>query len=163
VNGQTVDPPEDDPRLAFIYGEAVRGLVQQLSAVESLRGRASTLIFAASFASSLLGSRALADGVGALDWAALALLLVIGGLAAALLWPYYDLTFRFDPEELIHEFVDAAPPSSMASIHRALASRLQADWHRNGRIVRRLREALQIALVALILEMLAWMASIAGM
>lgn len=54
----------EDPRVAFIYQEALRGLLQQQAAVESLHNRAATLVFAASFASSLLGSRALANGVG---------------------------------------------------------------------------------------------------
>jgi hypothetical protein len=153
---------DNDPRLELIYQEALRGLVQQRSEVESLRGRAGTLIFAASFAGSLLGSRALADGIGLWDWAALALLVVIGGLAAGLLWPYYDLVYRLDPEDLIKEFVDPEPPASIASMHRSLAVRLKADWRQNGRIVRRMRVALQMALLGLIAMMLAWMVSIAG-
>jgi len=36
-----------------------------------------------------------------------------------------------------------------------------ADGQRNGRLVRRLREALQIALILLLLEILAWLFSIA--
>jgi hypothetical protein len=68
----------DDPRVAFVYQEALRGLIQQQAAVESLHNRAATLVFAASFAGSLLGSRALADGVGAWDWLAIVLLLLIG-------------------------------------------------------------------------------------
>jgi hypothetical protein len=59
----------------------------------SLHARAATLIFAASFASSLLGAQALEDGVGAWDWIALGLLVAIGSLAVFLLWPYYNLTF----------------------------------------------------------------------
>src|SRR5262249_41760568 len=58
--------------------------------------RAATLIFAASFASLLLGARALEDGVGAWDWVALGLLVGIGTLAVLLLWPHYNLRFRFD-------------------------------------------------------------------
>src|SRR5881396_1740102 len=57
----------DDPRLAFVYQEALRGLLQQQAAVESLHNRAATLVFAASFASSLLGGRsrtASASGIG---------------------------------------------------------------------------------------------------
>jgi hypothetical protein len=153
---------DNDARLELIYQEALRGLLQQRSEVESLRGRAGTLIFAASFAGSLLGGRALADGIGAWDWVALALLVAIGGLAAGLLWPYYDLAYRFDPEDLIKEYIEADPPASIASMHRALAVRLKADWRHNGQIVRRMREALQIALLALIAMMLAWMVSIAG-
>jgi len=45
----------DASRPALVYQEALRGLLQQQAAVESLHARAATLIFAASFASSLLG------------------------------------------------------------------------------------------------------------
>jgi hypothetical protein len=92
---------DDDSRSAFVYQEALHGLLQQQAAIESLHARAGTLIFAASFASSLLGSQALDDGVGGWDWIALGLLVAIGALAVVLLWPYYNLSFRFDPEDLI--------------------------------------------------------------
>ena len=156
-----VSTTDDEGRSAFVYQEALRGLLQQQAAVESLHARAATLIFAASFASSLLGARALEDGVGAWDWIALSLLVAIGALAVLLLWPYYNLTFRFDPEELIARYVDIAEPVPMAAIHRELALQIKADWRQNGRIVRRLREALQVALVLLLLEIVAWLFSIA--
>jgi hypothetical protein len=152
----------EDPRLAFVYEEALRGLLQQQSAVESLHNRAATLVFAASFASSLLGSRALADGVGGWDWLAISLLLAIGALTVALLWPYYNLTFRFDPQDLLDTYVDSDEPVSMDDMHRRLALRIKADWQRNGRIVHRLRELFQIALIILLAEIMAWMLSIAG-
>ena len=158
TTGSTAD---DDARSAFVYQEALRGLLQQQAAVESLHARAATLIFAASFASSLLGAQALEDGVGAWDWIALSLLVAIGALAVFLLWPYYNLTFRFDPEELIARYVDVAEPVPMAAMHRELALQIKADWRQNGRIVRRLREALQVALVLLLLEIIAWLFSIA--
>ena len=154
---------EDDTRAAFVYQEALRGLLQQQAAVESLHARAATLIFAASFASSLLGARALENGVDPWDWVALGLLVAIGGLAVFLLWPYYNLTFRFDPEDLLARYVDVADPMPMAAMHRELALRIKADWVRNGRIVRRLREALQVALILLLLEIVAWLISIAEM
>jgi hypothetical protein len=156
-------PTDDDAaRAAFIYQEALRGLLQQLAAIESIHARAATLIFAASFASSLLGSRALEDGVGAWDWTALGLLVAIGGLAVLLLWPYWNLWFRFDPEELIARYVDVPEPVPMAVMHRELALRIEVDRKRNGRLVRRLREALQVALILLMLEILAWLISIGG-
>jgi hypothetical protein len=76
---------DDDPRVALVYQEALRGLLQQQAAVESLHNRAGTLIFAASFASSLLGGRALTDGLGAWDWLAVVLLFGIGALTVVLL------------------------------------------------------------------------------
>lgn len=154
-------PNADDPRLALIYQEALRGLLQQQAAVESLHNRAATLVFAASFASSLLGGRALADGLGFWDWAGIVLLLAIGVLTAFLLWPYYKLSFRFDPVDLLTHYVDGAAPQTMSGMHRALALRIKDDWHSNGRIVRSLREAFQLALVLLVLEILVWMFSIA--
>jgi len=156
------DLATEDPRIAFVYQEALRGLVQQQAAVESLHNRAATLVFAASFAGSLLGSRALGDGVGPWDWVAIVLLLLIGAVTVGLLWPYYDLTFRFDPEDLLARYVDADQPASMQEMHRVLALRIKDDFQRNGRVVRRLRETFQVALVLLLGEMLAWMLSIAG-
>jgi hypothetical protein len=154
-------PTEDDSRSAFVYQEALRGLLQQHAAVESLHARAATLIFAASFVSSLLGARALEDGVGAWDWTALGLLVAIGGLAVFMLWPYYNLTFRFDPEDLLARYVDVPEPIPMAEMHRELALQIKADWVRNGRIVRRLREAMQVALILLLAEIVVWLISIA--
>jgi hypothetical protein len=154
-------PTENDTRSAFVYQEALRGLLQQHAAVESLHARAATLIFAASFVSSLLGARALEDGVGPWDWTALGLLVAIGGLAVFLLWPYYNLTFRFDPEELLARYVDVPEPMPIAEMHRELALQIKADWMRNGRIVRRLREAMQVALILLLAEIIVWLLSIA--
>jgi hypothetical protein len=108
---------EDDPRLALVYQESLRGLQQQQAAVESLHNRAATLSFASSFASSLLG-------------------------------PYYNLSFRFDAQDLLDAYVDSQAPATMAGMHRDLALRIRADWQRNGRIVRRLREAFQLGAVA---------------
>ena len=134
---------------------------QQHAAVESLHARAATLIFAASFVSSLLGARALEDGIGAWDWTALGLLVAIGGLAVFVLWPYYNLTFRFDPEDLLARYVDVPEPVPMAEMHRELALQIKVDGVRNGRIVRRLREAMQVALILLLAEIIAWLLSIA--
>jgi hypothetical protein len=96
------------------------------------------------------------------DWVAISLLLLIGALTVALLWPYYNLTFRFDPEELLDTYVDTEAPVAMSQMHRQLTLRIKADWQRNGRIVRRLRELFQIALVTLLAEILVWMLSVAG-
>jgi hypothetical protein len=152
----------DDPRVALIYGEALRGLQQQQAGVESLHNRARTLIFAASFASFLLGSEALGDGLNAWDWIALFLPLAIGALAVPMLWPDYAFSFRFDPEELLREYVDNGRATTMTEMHRALASRAERDRRSNGPLVRRIRLALEVALVLLLLEIMAWLFSIAG-
>ncbi|MGH3481005.1 MAG: hypothetical protein ACRDVO_11880 [Jiangellaceae bacterium] len=163
LSSSPTGPVSDDPRLAFVYQEALRGLLQQQAAVESLHSRAATLVFATAFASSLLGGRALADGLGLWDWTGLVLLLAIGVLTVLLLWPYYNLSFRFDAAELLADYVDSATPYSMSDMHRALALRIKDDWHNNGKIVRKLREAFQLALVLLVVEILVWMFSIADL
>jgi hypothetical protein len=154
---------ESDPRLAFIYSEALRGLVQQQALVEGLSNRAGSIIFATAFASSLLGGRALSDGVGTWDWIALALLFGIGALIVFMLWPYYNYTFRFDPKELLEKYVDSDPGANLSEMHRALALRIETDRTNNWRIIRRLRLALQFALVFLLLEILAWFLAVAGL
>ncbi|MER8486254.1 hypothetical protein [Mesorhizobium sp. M1322] len=94
--------------------------------MESLNTRAGNLIFATAFVSSLLGGRALLDGLGLWDWLALALLFLIGLLVVIMLWPYYAFTFRFDPEQLLQDFVDKNPSGTIDVMHRALALRIVA-------------------------------------
>jgi hypothetical protein len=151
-----------DAQLEFVYQEAVRGLVHQQNVVESLNTRAGNLIFATAFATSLLGTRALSNGLGFWDWVAVALLLLIGALIVILLWPYYNFTFRFDPEELLNRYAAGDAPAPMSVIYRELALRIKADMIGNWRTIQRIRVALQISLVLLILEILAWLLSIGG-
>jgi hypothetical protein len=153
----------DDPQLLFVYQEAVRGLTHQQGVVENLKTRAGNLIFATAFATSLLGTRALSDGLGFWDWAAVILLFLVGALIVFMLWPYYNYTFRFDPEGLLATYVDRESPASMAEMHRAPAVRIKADMASNWRIIQPIRIALQLALILLLLEILAWLLSIGGM
>ena len=125
--GRIPTPADDDPRLAFVYQEAVRGLQHQQYVVESLNTRGGNLIFAPAFATSLLGTKGLSDGVGFWDWIAVSLLFLVGALIVFILWPYYNFTFRFDPEELLAQFVDRDSPATMSAMHRALAVRIKAD------------------------------------
>ncbi|MDX8514281.1 hypothetical protein [Mesorhizobium captivum] len=156
------DLADDDPRLAFIYQEAVRGLTHQQTVVENMNTRAGSLIFATAFANSLLGGAALSNGLGLWDWTAVALLFGIGGLIVFMLWPYHQYAFRFDPEELLNQYVDGDRLATMSAMHRALALRIKADMAGNWRIIQRLRMALQIALLFLLLDILAWLLAIAG-
>lgn len=151
---------EDASCLALVYQEAVRGLVQQQQLVESFNSRAGNLIFATAFATSLLGGQALSDGLGVWDWIGIALLLSIGALLCFMLWPYYNYTFRFDPETLIERYVDNPARASLSVMHRTLALTIKADMIGNWRIIGRIRLALQISLVLLLLEIIAWILSI---
>ncbi|MER8400912.1 hypothetical protein [Mesorhizobium sp. M1348] len=80
---------------------------------------------------------------------------------AIMVWPYYNYTFRFDPEKLLQDFVDQHPPATMDGMHRALALRIKSDMASNWRIIQRLRVALQLALFLWLLDLLAWLFAIA--
>lgn len=153
---------DDDPRLAFVYREAVRGLSHQQGVVESMNARAGNLIFTTAFATSLLGASALANGLGFWDWVAMLLLFLIGALVVFMLWPYHNYTFRFDPEDLLDQYVNGEEHMTMSTINRTLALRIKADMTRNWRVIQRLRVALQFALVFLLLEILVLFLSIGG-
>ena len=156
----TEPPVDDDPRLAFIYQEAVRGLVHQQGVVESMNARAGNMIFATAFATSLLGNTALTDGLGPWDWFAMILLLFIGVLVVFMLWPHHKYAFRFDPGMLLDEYIDSKDRLTMSAIHRALALRIKADMASNWKIIQRLRLALQFSLAFLLFEILALLFSI---
>jgi hypothetical protein len=153
--------PDSDPRMEFVYTEAVRGLIQQQSLVESMNTRTGSLIFAAAFANSLLGNRALGDGLGAFEWLAVTTLFAIGGLIVFMVWPYHRYKFRFAPGMLLAQYVEGDAPMSLAAMHRALALRIEADMADNWVIVQRLRVTLQIALVVLLVNIATWMFAIA--
>jgi hypothetical protein len=150
----------EDGRIAFIYQEALRGLMQQQAALESLRNRTGTLIFAASFASSLLGSKALERGLSLWVWAGVSIMLGIGILTVIILWPYYHLSFRFDAKQLLDDYVDNDNSASLDTMQRDLALRARNDGIQNGRIVKRLRRTFEVALILLLLEILVWMLAI---
>jgi hypothetical protein len=154
---------ENHAQLAFVYQEALRGLAHQQTVVEGLNTRAGNLIFATAFATSLLGTRALQDGLGVWDWIAVALLLLSGASMAIMLWPYYNYTFRFDPAELLARYVDGAALAPMPTMHRELALRIRSDMIGNWRTLHRIRVALQASLLLLLFEILAWLLSIGGL
>jgi hypothetical protein len=151
----------EDARLTLVYQEAIRGLNHQQSFVENMNSRAGSLIFATAFANSLLGSRALSDGLGPWDWIAASLLFLIGALIVFMLWPYHRYSFRFDPEELLEHYVDGKQATTLSGMHRALALRIKTDMADNWQIIKRLRVALQVALLFLLLDILAWFVAIA--
>ena len=112
--------------------------------------RAGNLIFAAAFVSSLLGGRALSNGFGLRDWLAVLLLFALGAHIAFLLWPYHQYRFHLDPEELLKQYIDGDAPATVSE-----------DRKSNWRIIQRLHVALQLALILLLLDILAWLFAIA--
>jgi len=153
---------DDEARLAFVYQEAIRGLSHQQGVVESMNSRAGNMIFATAFVTSPLGNTALTDGLGPWDWTAVILLFLIGVLVAFMIWPYHKYVFRFDPEELLSEYVDKDRGMTMSKLYRTLALRIKTDMASNWQIIQRIRIALQLSLILLLVEILALLFSVAG-
>lgn len=55
-----------------------------------------------------------------------------------------------------------ATQATMSAIHRALALRIKRDMANNWRVIQRIRLALQLSLILLPIESLAWLLSIGG-
>ena len=79
-----------------------------------------------------------------------------------MLWPYHRYSFSFDAEDLLGSFVDGDRPATLSQMHRSLALRLKQDIAGNWRTISRVRSALQVALIALLLNILAWFSAIAS-
>ncbi len=56
----------------------------------------------------------------------------VAALVALILWPYYNYTFRFDPEELLRLYVDGDPDATMGAIHRTLLCVSRTTWSTTG-------------------------------
>ena len=155
---EQADPHSDlDARLALIFQEAVRGLSHRRKRGRKHQYQSRPLDLCDRVRHSLLGSRALADGMGMWEWTALLLLLAIGALVVFVIWPYHNYTFRFDPEQLLAEYGDDRKPVTLQAMHRALAMRIKQDMAANWRVIQRLRVGLQLALVLTVLHIVAWL------
>jgi hypothetical protein len=95
------------------------------------------------------------------NWIAIGLLFGIGALTVLLLGPYYNLRSASTHRSCWTSTWEAPQPASLSEMYRGLALRIKADSARNGRVVRRMREAFQLASVLLLLQILAWFLSIA--
>jgi hypothetical protein len=103
----------------------------------------------------------MSDRLGTWQWSALVLLFLIGVLVVYMLWPFHKYTFRLDPRQLLIQYVDGGSRATMPEMYRELALRLENDRASNWRIIQRLRLALQVALILLLLNILAWFVAIA--
>ena len=91
---------EDDAGAVYklAYDEAVRGLSQQQSVLESFRTRAGILLSAAAIATSFLGGTALQDGeLTRWSWLAIVVFGLVGLAALFALWPRKGLGILRSP------------------------------------------------------------------
>jgi hypothetical protein len=153
----------DDPRLGLAYSEALRALERQQQTVREFASRSGNLLYAAAIVAAFLGAMALEDGSpSAWSWIAVGALAGIGALHVVVLWPRWAWRFRFQPQELLEEFVDRRS-SSLDQMRRDLIGRIQVDLEANLRVLRLMGSAFQFSSGLFLVETFAWLVAVADL
>jgi hypothetical protein len=136
------------------YDNALRALDKQERVLEEIRARTGVLLAAASLAASLLVGRVSEDGGPALVLG-LAGAAFIGSLVSSLLvlMPRGDFVFSLEGPAVYEHLYDVRDDT--AEIHRRLAYDLQMIWERNQQLLFQVRRAFEVAVGALVIEVLA--------
>jgi hypothetical protein len=154
-------PGHDGYELA--YQEGLRAISQQQAVLESLRGRAGTLLAVASIVTSFLGGFALGnDGPAGWSWLAIGLFLAAAAAVAYILKPRDQWHFRSRPSVIIGSYVEDEPPAPLWAMHKQLAEHLEVDFDANEKNMRPLFQALQLANVFLAGEVIVWLVILMG-
>jgi hypothetical protein len=145
----------------LVYALALGALEQQEREVSELRARTNTVIAAAALSASFLGAAAIQAHSGLSGWsiAALAMLVLTGGLSLIVLWPR-ELSFAFDARQTYARLFAHQDSAAQAQLDIAYAA---GDRYRsNKRTIDRLETAFQTAVLALGLQTLLWTLAAGG-
>ena len=143
-----------DPRLQFVYEEAVRALDRQAVRLDDLRGRSATLLGAGSIAGGVLAAESFSGGSGATTWAWIATIaFVLMGLLTAWVLSPSEWRFTRDAARLHAEWVE--PGHSMDTMYRHLARYLAEDYLCNDRKLGKRAYALSAIVLLLVAQLLA--------
>jgi len=147
-----------DTTQAMIHEEALRGIARQQSVIDNLRTRSGTLFAAASLVSAFLGAQALQrePTLDGLAWIAVGSFFVLFLVAMVILWPW-KFKFILNPQILVEDHMSKSVPQ--LQIYLARIWRENYDW--NQRKVRQLSLVLRLGLVALVVEVFAWLLRLA--
>jgi hypothetical protein len=154
----------------FGYGEALRSLTDQATRLEQLRGRAGTLLAAASLITGFLGGLALASPtltngvvsrppISMWGWAAICAFCVVGVLTIAILLPY-EFRFTMDPVSIVTNA--EALGLSVEDIKSDLTTYHWANYNKNSRTLNLMYTAFTMALAVLLLETVFWIFDLRG-
>lgn len=144
------------------YDEAVRALSEQQAAIESVRARAGLLFSVAAVTTSFLGAQALHGGKSSLaSWLALLCFVVVAVASLAVLWPR-KWEVRTNPRELIKTYVESTEPARAEELYRDLSLHMHNSYMENHGGLDRLAGFLQVASGVLALEVVLWIAALAG-
>jgi hypothetical protein len=148
----------EHPGYELAYQEALRAITQQQAVLESLRSRAGALLAVASIVTSFLGGFVLGDdGPTGWSWLAIGLFLLGATAVAFVLAPRDQWHFRSEPGVIIRSYVEDDPPAPLWAIQKQLAEHLETDFTANEQNMKPLFTALQLANLALAVEVVVWL------
>lgn len=137
--------------MALVYDESIRAVTQQVGSLNDLRGRAATLLSAASIATSFLGAQALSKpgpldmlGVptahvfGVVDWLAIGAFVTVGVISLRILLPVRDWVFTLSARDLIRDYVESATPAPLTTMQRDVALHVEKHVDKNANKIERL-------------------------
>jgi hypothetical protein len=154
--------PGNDDSYDIAYSEAASALRSQAEVLESYQARAATIVSAATIATSFLGTEAFKSGHISSGWAWVAILCFAGVLGACciVLWPRFGWEFSVYGEKVIDDSIESEKPLSAPEIKRDLAIYMSRALKANHPRLRILVWALQAAVIALALEIGAWVVTL---
>lgn len=138
------------------YDEAVRGVEAQRASLDALRTRTGTLLAAAALVTTFIGGRALKGDNSA--WTTVAIVAFVGvvicSFVVLLPWRFH---FALAPSQLVVEYVDSDPQAKPTEMLRDLALHHGTTVENNRRKHAGLFWAFRSAIIALGLEVMAWL------
>lgn len=151
--------PDEDPRLRLIWEEGVRAVDQQAQDLDEVRGRAATVLSAASIAGAFLASSVL-DGDAKFrtaTWVATVAFAVAGLSTSWVLLPRSGWRLARRPLTMLEDYVEGDRPFDVDDLHHDAAPHLDADFTTNKGKLRGLLWGLTVGCAALVVEILAFL------
>jgi hypothetical protein len=145
---------QPDPRLRFVWEEALRAVEYQRASLTEARARAATILSAASISAAFLAAMALdAKGdFGTAAWFGTAAFACAGLTATWVLRPVGNWKFHREVTPLIESYVEGESPADMNEMYRTLAGHLEEDYGNNEGKLNWLYRGISLSCLALVVE-----------
>jgi hypothetical protein len=144
-----------------LYEESVRTLDGQRELLEGVRARAGTLLATAFVATAFFGQALDRRPLGALEWSAIGLFLIVIVSTLIVLTPW-RLRLTHHPHRLIAYHLETAPVSLLGDVYRDLAYWNGVNYDENGRKLETLLAVFGIACASLVAEVVMWLIVLGG-
>lgn len=146
----------------LVFEEARRALDRQASSLDSVRGRAGTLIAASSIVTGFIGNFQAVASPGLAFWLALAAYGGVVLLAVVILWPARGWRLGPDTKRVLEDYLDRDDFASQPELHRALAIHMDGWYARNQRRLDLRLRLFVAASILLLVEVVALVVEVRG-